>query len=585
MRPLNNLLAPRTISLLRTPVVLAILSLAAGGLATGGALAPAIASATGDTTAPSCPNEAMVGFAANLPDCRAYEQVSPTKKDGGSGGVIVFGTLNQEAKRLPFQSTADGSAITYPGEPFFDIPPRDAGQNELAQYTSVRSSDAWNTTVGDTLSPEVVPVPVLPPSAGEEPRAKVLEETPDGSKVFFLDEKHGPGITPDSNAAENEPDLYEYNVTNKELTDLTVDNTEHADARGILGIGGENTEQGSYVYFVAGGIFSPEASQGGCLLEVNGLTTGEGCNLYLRHGGTTTFIATLSPKDEQGASHFGDVFDWPVSPHSRTAEVSPNGRYVVYGNIALTGQYAGEPEILRYDAGAAEKHEQSIVCVSCSPPSATVQGGAQVPRSSLAEINGADRQRDILNDGRVLFNTNATLVPQDVNHQADVYEWENGAPHLISAGTSEAGSSVFADASTNGNDIFFTTGQSLVPQDEDEISDVYDARENGGFPPPPKPTCANTERCPSTITPPPPLITASGSATFTGAESFLPSITPTTKSTTKPKPLTRSQKLAKALKSCHTKRNKKKRTTCETSAHKRYGPIHHIGKPKHRNRA
>jgi hypothetical protein len=574
MRPFINLLASRAIGLLRIPTVLAILGLTAGGLATGGALAPGIASAIGDTTTPNCPNEAMVGFSINLPDCRAYEQVSPTDKDGGSGGVIVFGTPNQEDLELPFQSTADGSAITYPGEPFFDIPPRDAGQNGLAQYTSVRSSDGWSTTVGDTLSPEVVPVPVLPPSAEEEPRAKVLEETPDGSKVFFLDEKHGPGITLDSNAAENEPDLYEYNTTNKELTDLTVDNTEHADARGILGIGGENTEQGTYIYFVAGGILNPEASQGGCVAnEVSGEATGEGCNLYLRHGGTTTFITTLSPKDEQGAASFVGIFDWPISPHSRTAEVSPNGRYVVYGNIALTGQYAGEPEILRYNAAAAEKHEQSIVCVSCSPPDATVPGGAKIPRSSLAEINGADRQRDILNDGRVFFNTNATLVPQDVNHQADVYEWENGAPHLISAGTSEAGSSVFADASTNGNDIYFTTGQSLVPQDEDEIIDVYDARESGGFPPPPKPTCANDEPCPVAITPPPALGGVPASATFSGTESLPPA--PQNGPPAKPKPLTRAEKLANALKSCHAKRSRRKRAACEASARKYYGPIRH----------
>jgi hypothetical protein len=355
--------------------------------------------------------------------------------------------------------------------------------------------------------------------------------------------------------------------------------------RGILGIGGEGTEEGAYVYFIAGGLLSPEASPGGCLLETNGLPTGEGCNLYLRHSGTTTFIATLSPKDEQGAEGIGTVIDWPISPHSRTAEVAPNGRYVVYGNEALSGQHAEEPEILRYDAGAAEKHEQSIVCVSCSPPRAVVPGGAEVPRSSRAEINGMNRQRDILNDGRVFFNTVATLVPQDVNRQADVYEWENDAPHLISGGTSEAGSSVFADASTSGNDIFFTTGQSLVPQDEDEITDVYDARENGGYPPPSKPACASEEPCPGAVALPPAFVGASGSATFTGGESPPSSTTPTTKSATKSKPLTRSQELAKALKSCHAKRNRRKRTACEASAHKRYGPIHHAGRPKRRNSA
>jgi hypothetical protein len=71
MRPFINLLASRTIGLLRTPMILAILGLTAGSLATGGALAPAIASAAGDTTTPSCPNEAMVGFSINLPAAAA----------------------------------------------------------------------------------------------------------------------------------------------------------------------------------------------------------------------------------------------------------------------------------------------------------------------------------------------------------------------------------------------------------------------------------------------------------------------------------------------------------------------------------
>jgi hypothetical protein len=179
----------------------------------------------------------------------------------------------------------------------------------------------------------------------------------------------------------------------------------------------------------------------------------------------------------------------------------------------------------------------------------------------------------MLNDGHVLFNTTATLVPQDVNRQADVYEWENGAPHLISAGTSEAGSSVFADASANGNDIFFTTGQSLVPQDEDEISDVYDAREDGGFPPPPKPSCANEEPCPGTITPPPALGGVPASATFSGTESLPPA--PQNGPSAKPKPLTRAKKLANALKSCHAKQSRRKRAACEASARRHYGPIRH----------
>jgi hypothetical protein len=530
-----------------------------------------------------CPNEQLrqQNNSLNLPDCRAYEQVSPASKDGGSGEVLTFGTAGQAAKQLPMQSLADGSAITYPGEPAFDVPPRNAVQEELSQYTSVRSSSGWGTADGNTLTPESVPTATLP-AVAEGTGAQVLEETPDGSKVFFLDEKHEPGITPDSNAAEGEPDLYEYTVPSPshptgELVDLTVDTDlkagepEHGDARGILGIGGEGTEEGSYVYFVAGGLLAPGASEGGCGVGEGG-ATGEGCNLYLRHHGTTTLIATLPDADEGGASNLLSpeiAFDWPVSPRSRTADVSPNGGYAAFANVASSGPYAGESEILRVDTGAAERHEQSIVCVSCSPVGADVSVGAGNARSSTAEINGADRQRYVLDDGRVFFTTNATLVPQDVNRQADVYEWENGAPHLISAGTSEFDGSVLTDASASGSDIFFTTNQSLVPEDGDEISDVYDAREGGGFLPPPEPVCHHEASCP-VASAPPPAFGAPVSATFAGTEN--PPAAPKTGPPVKPKPLTRAQQLSKALRTCRKDKKRSKRKTCEAAAHRTYGP-------------
>jgi hypothetical protein len=495
---------------------------------------PAIAQA-------ECPNEQLrrQNNSSSLPDCRAYEQVSPTEKDAGSGGVLGFNSPVQVTFRLPFQSLPDGSAITYPGEPFYQAPPKEGGLPE--QYTAVRASTGgWSTVNGDTLSLQEAPVPVLPTAAQTSlaflEAAEVLEETADGSRVFFLD---------DADTAPKEPDLYEYDVSGKTVTDLTPTVAGHADVQGILGVGGEGGEQGSYVYFVAGGELATGASLGAD-------------NLYLRHDGSTTFIATLLPEDEEsqvqqtgigGIVGVSQVTDWPLESSKRTAEVAPDGRYLALGSHnELTGQpaetieigahvFTKAAEIFRYSVAATEAHEPGITCVSCVPVSGAVSPQTLLPSSPLSLVNGADRQRYMLNDGRLFFTTLAQLTSQDVNEQADVYEWEQGAPQLISGGTSDVSRSEFVDASTDGSDAFFVTAQALVPEDQDGITDLYDAREGGGVPPPPPPACPVEQACPGAPPAPPALAGVGASATVTGTESPPPSaaVKPPVKPKLKPK--------------------------------------------------
>jgi hypothetical protein len=94
--------------------------------------------------------------------------------------------------------------------------------------------------------------------------------------------------------------------------------------------------------------------------------------------------------------------------------------------------------------------------------------------------------------------------------------------------------------------------------------DVYDARVEGGFPALPVETAqCEGEGChgaPSV----PPVFGTPASATFNGPGNVVP------EPVVKVKPLTRAQKLAKALKACRTKRNKHKRLACEKQARKRY---------------
>jgi hypothetical protein len=545
-------------------------------------------------------------YDASLPDCRAYEQVSPSDKEGGRGGVYSLNSTSQiyVLPQLPLRSLAAGTEITYPGEPFYHAASktleeveyeRITGAAAREQYTSVRSPDGWMTLGGDLLGTEEIPTPILPSVAAGLPLPVVREETPNGSKVFFTDEKD---LTPGSTAAVGEPDLYEYTVPSPslpegKLVDLTIDlNAGHADVQGILGVGGEGKEEGEYVYFIAAGTLvpGPLVSGGGCITS-GGTTNGMDCNLYLRHNGRTTFIATLSDADENTATLGTSLEDW-AGPSGRTAQVSPSGRYLAFGsNAPLTKQNAAS-EIFRYDAEADERHEPSIVCVSCGS-SACATCGALPVVSAEAQINGTYRQRYMLNNGRVIFNAAASLESNDINNQSDVYEWEpsgvgdcstssdrfsdvsDGCVGLVSGGASEAGFSQFADASADGSDIFFTTAQSLVPQDQDEITDLYDAREDGGFPPPPGPACAFATACPGAVAAPTALGTLT-SATLSGVEG--PPVGPAKTS----KPPTRTEKLAKALKTCHAKKNRKMRVACESAARKAYGVHPHVKKAKRR---
>jgi hypothetical protein len=392
--------------------------------------------------------------------------------------------------------------------------------------------------------------------------ARFLAANKEGTKVFFTDENM---LTGDSTAASGEPDLYECELVGKpgssvcSVKDLTVDHTvgEHANVQGIVGL----SEDGEYVYFVANGVLASGASPGNCLATT--------CNLYLDHGGVIKFVATLSGTDNQpsnsydGGEENGEIADWTPEVWARQAEASPNGRFLAFGShLDLTDRVNQGPEIYVYDAAAG-----TLSCASCSPSGESNDGAVLPP---FGDSYGLYEPRYMLNDGRLFFTTTAALVSRDVNGQKDVYEWENGEVHLISSGTSPH-ESVFADASEDGSDVFFTTGQSLVPEDQDGIVDMYDAREGGGFPAPTVAQCGSSAECQGGVSSPP-VFGAPASATLSGAGNIAAPPGPPVPAP-KPKPQTRVQKLAKALAACRKehRRSQVLRVSCERRARAKYG--------------
>jgi NHL repeat len=304
------------------------------------------------------------------------------------------------------------------------------------------------------------------------------------------------------------------------------------ESKGVAGV----SEDLSHVYFA-----SEEE-----LPETSGATAGKP-NLYLDQEGVKTLVATLSKGevDSKVGGAFSNVNPMPIY---HAARATPDGSHLAFiSTESLTGydntdQVTGEAdlEVYLYEAGAT-----GPVCVSCNPSGARPQGqlvkvNSGTLRAPMAALIPPPRfqltqPRALSDDGSpIFFNSYDVLLPRDTNGKADVYGWEaassagdcaqkgadlyvassGGCLSLISSGESPSDSE-FLDASENGNDVFFTTNASLLPQDPGLI-DVYDARANGGFPAPPSPPgpCQG-EAC--LTAPPPPNDPTPASASFRGA--------------------------------------------------------------------
>jgi hypothetical protein len=230
-----------------------------------------------------------------------------------------------------------------------------------------------------------------------------------------------------------------------------------------------------------------------------------GSGVFLWDGGLTTAVAS-GPADSS---------DYP--PTTGTARVSPDGTHLAFlSAAALTGydttdQGTGLPdtEVYLY-AAAPSGGPGTLTCVSCNPTGERPQGPSSIPGASpngtAAGATDAYKPRDLSSDGRrVFFDSADALVLQDTDNQPDAYEWEaggagscqkpGGCVELLSDGRSGEGSS-FVDASADGADAFFLTDASLIPSDPGSV-DLYDAREDGGFPIPETPTTCEGDACQS----------------------------------------------------------------------------------------
>jgi DNA-binding beta-propeller fold protein YncE len=203
-----------------------------------------------------------------------------------------------------------------------------------------------------------------------------------------------------------------------------------------------------------------------------------------------------------------------------TAQVTADGRYFAFNSVT------GEPvqEVFEYDESTA-----SLVCVSCNRSGVRPLGGSYLSVLKLGTRYIAG-PRYLADNGRLFFNSDDSLTPYAINGGIeDVYEYEpegigtcvqpGGCVSLISPGEATTDSTLLT-IDEEGNNAFFVTRERLVPEDDDDLVKLYDARVQGGFPAVTPPLCTGTG-CQGTPGSPPIFATPS-SVTFAGIGNFPP---------------------------------------------------------------
>jgi hypothetical protein len=270
------------------------------------------------------------------------------------------------------------------------------------------------------------------------------------------------------------------------------------------------------------------------------VVSGDGSRVYFTGRGV------LAPANGEGKAPVAgenNVYVYePLTGRTAFIVTVPSGqRYEEYEpEASLDGRY-----LLFQGRGGCELERydadtKSVVCVV---------SGLVLPPSAAQDTDGRTfPAHAVADDGSVFFNTSASLVPQDTNGVTDVYEWHEGQISLISSGQDSL-PSFFLGASGDGRNVFFGTHARLVPADLGSGGNLYDARVCTSLEPCIAPVpgreglcegdaCSHPAAAPSDATP--------GSATFVGPGDLVPvaEAMPRAKTCVKPRRLSRGKCVA-----------------------------------------
>ncbi len=397
-----------------------------------------------------------------------------------AGGAEPGGHTSSTPNRDPHAISADGSRIVF--------------------STNGQIYDRLNgtTTVEVSASQRTIPEPGAA-------YANYQNASVDGSHVLFTSE----GALTNNAVPGSGENLYDYDVETGQLTDLTAAN--YARVGELAGL----SEDASHVYFFAEGVLAANANSHGdtAVAGQPNLYLWKGGQMTF----IATLDPTDATHDweQQEALAIRVTPDGAHIAFDSKARLTGYDNTPSDPSDCLTESTVPTPtrcsEVYLYDAAA-----NRLICASCNPSGARPIGPSDL--HWLGSVLYAPRNIST-DGSRLFFTSGDALLPSDTNGLSDVYEWEaegsgscqsttdnGGCLYPISDG-SGASNSYFADASLSGNDVFFQTGDSLVGQDEDSLADLYDARVDGGFASQGSrvvpPACTSLEGCRSPLSEPP----------------------------------------------------------------------------------
>lgn len=450
-----------------------------------------------------------------LPDGKSAEESLPgdgvanIQFAGAWVGENAFEAVN--GSRAAHSISADGSRVIFTGPPV-GYYGSDSGPivGNLYMRTDHSATIQLNVSERSEMDPN-----------GPQP-ARFTAATVDDSKVLFVTTQ---ALTNDAPVNSQSHKLYMYDVNALEghhLKLISVDGEPNDYggndlAEAVVGM----DDNANYIYFVGRNDLLPNLPP-----YVGGIFDYR--RLYVWHNGTVHYVVT-----HQDDQEFSQFYGWGTEalPYGDTFRVSTDGKTVAFmssdpttaSRVGYDNRDPSGPctynspycyEVYTYNADSEE-----LQCASCTFGVPAHSDATFVTIADTFKLPTQYLNHPLSEEGRyVFFDTRESLVPQDANGRSDVYEYNTVSKraYLLSSGTCDC-DAYFVDANPSGHDAFFTTHQQLVYADIDAAADLYDARIEGGIPAqnrPPAVACSG-EECQGPV-PSPPVFSLPASSTFSG---------------------------------------------------------------------